>query len=89
MKEWARHGNWNARVNFVKQLTLAPKVANVAVYEVKSHQDRILFIRCGVAAVAIDAAQKKNDWSKKDKNFLEAAVAMARAAMQECAGGRR
>jgi len=88
MKEWARNGNWNTRVGFVKQLTLPPKFADVVMYELKSHQDRILFVRCHHDAVAIDAMQKKNDWSKKDNNVLQAAVLIARAAMQEC-GERR
>jgi hypothetical protein len=84
MKEWARNGNWNTRVGFVKQLTLPPKFSDVVIYEVKSHQDRILFVRCHRDAVAIDGMQKKNDWSKKDNHVLEAAVLIARAVMQEC-----
>lgn len=60
----------------------------MVIYELKSHQDRVLFIRCRSDAVAIDAKQKKDDWSKKDNNFLEAAVLIARAALKEC-GERR
>lgn len=86
MKEWARSGDWNSRVGFIKQVTLPSKFEEVVIYAVKSHQDRILFIRCNNDAIAIDARQKKNDWSKKDKNFLEAAAFVARAAMMECKG---
>lgn len=84
MKEWARRGNWNSRVGFVKQMILPAKVNDVVLYEVKSHQDRILFIRCRSQAVAIDAMQKKNDWSQKDNNALLAAIQIARRAMKEC-----
>jgi hypothetical protein len=86
MKEWARNGDWNSRVGFIKRLTLPDSANDVAIYEVKSHQDRVLFVRCGNDAVAIDATQKKNDWSRKDKNFLDAAIEIARAAMKEFRG---
>ena len=94
MQEWARNGNWNSRVGFVKQVTLPSKFHDVDIYSLKSHQDRILFVRCHNDAVAVDGLQKKNDWSKKDNNTLEAAAQIARAAMRECGergsrGGRR
>lgn len=94
MQEWARNGNWNSRVGFVKQVTLPSKFHDVDIYSLKSHQDRILFVRCHNDAVAVDGLQKKNDWSKKDNNILEAAAQIARAAMRECGergsrGGRR
>lgn len=83
MREWAKLGNWNVRVGFVKRLELPASSGDVVLYEVKSFQDRILFLRVGNDAVAIDATQKKDDWSKKDKKFLEAAVKVARAALFE------
>ena len=88
MMEWARTGKWNNRVGFVKQLELPDKFSDVVMYEVKSHQDRVLFIRCRNDAVAVEAMQKKNDWSKKDNNKLEAAVQVARRAMAECGAKR-
>jgi hypothetical protein len=84
MKEWARNGNWHSPVGFLKKLTLPPKFSDMVIYELKSHQDRILFVRCHRDAVAVDGMQKKNDWSKKDNNVLEAAMLIARAAMKEC-----
>lgn len=88
MTEWARAGNWNTHVGFVKQLTLPSKFSDLVIYELKSHQDRIFFIRCHHDAVAVDAMEKKNDWSKKDNNRLRAAVLIARAAMQGCGAKR-
>lgn len=78
MKEWAKFGNWNVRVGFIKQLDAGPAVA---MYEVKSHQDRVLFVRRGMDAIAVDAMQKKNDWSKKDQRTLDAAVEIAKDAL--------
>lgn len=79
MHEWAQHGDWNNRVGYLKRLDLPTALAKkgVPIYEVKSHQDRILFIRDGNSAVVVYAMVKKDDWSKKDARVLEAAVEAA------------
>ena len=88
MKAWARSGKWILNGGYVKPLDLSAKIAKKAtLYEVKSFQDRIFFIRCGNDAIAIDAIVKKNNWSKKDQRSLEAAAEIAEAAMKECRGG--
>jgi hypothetical protein len=88
MKEFARNGNWNARVGFIKRLTLSERLNVAPIFEVKSFQDRILFLRQGMTAVAFFALQKKDDWSKKDQNQLEAAVEVAKAALKALGGSR-
>lgn len=88
MQEFARLGNWDARVGFIKRLDLPPRLNHFPIFEVKSHQDRILFFRSEMNAVAFGAIQKKNDWSKKDQRALEAAVEVALAARAACGGGR-
>lgn len=89
MRAWASQGSWDIRVEFVKRLELAASVTDVVLYEVKSHQDRILFIRHKRDAIAVDATLKKNDWSKKDQHFLDAAIEVAREASAELGGGNR
>lgn len=85
MKAFADNG-WGPRTNFMKSLT-QNFTANT-IYEIKSHQERVLFVRCKGDAVAIAALQKKNDWSKKDNDQLAAAAKLADAAMVECKGGK-
>lgn len=69
---------WSARAPFLKTMqTTSPHT----IYEIKRHQERVLFVRCSNAAVAIDALTKKNDWSKKDANRLGAALRLADAAI--------
>jgi hypothetical protein len=81
MTELASHGNWNSRVPFVKQLKLSDSLAKhgITVLEIKSHQDRILFVRDGNDAVIVHAMVKKDDWSKRDERQLEKAVSEAQA----------
>jgi hypothetical protein len=86
MLAWASHGNWNSKVPFVKRMTVS---ISIPVYEVKSHQERLLFIRCGNDAVAIDGFVKKDDWSKKDAATLDAAMKLVTAAAADCKGGKR
>lgn len=88
MMEFARLGNWDARVGFVKRLALEKRLDEFPILEVKSHQDRVLFFRVETCAVAFDAFKKKDDWSKKDQRQLEAAVVVARAARRERGGNR-
>ena len=88
MKQWAGSGKWLIDIAYVEQLILPPKLAKKnKLYEVKSFQDRVFFIRCGNDAIAIDAIVKKNNWSKKDERALKAALEIAEAAMKECRGG--
>ena len=83
MQAWAAHGRWESKVKYVKQLTVESKHA---VYEIKGFQERLLFIRCRNDAVAIDGFVKKNDWSKKDRDTLNAALRLVDAAASECGG---
>jgi hypothetical protein len=85
MVAWATHGKWITKLKWVKQLQTSSRPT---VSEVKGFQERLLFIRCGGDAVAIDGFVKKDDWSKKDRNVLEAAVRLVEAAAAECPGGR-
>lgn len=88
MKEWARFGSWQVRLSYIKQLDLSEKLAKKAtIYEVKSFQDRIFFIRCGNDAIAIDGIVKKANWNKRAQRVLEAAVFVAEAATKEWQGG--
>lgn len=75
--------NWRAVTSYAKQLQAPTKHT---VYEIKSHQDRILFIRCRNDAVAVNGFVKKDDWSKKDTATLKAAGRLIEAAARECEG---
>lgn len=89
METWAEHGDWNNRVGFIKQVQYLPKMMrDLTVYEVKSYQERLLFIRCDDDAVALDGTTKKDDWSKKDDRFLKAAGRLARRATNDHSDGR-
>jgi hypothetical protein len=86
MKAFADNG-WGPRTNFMKALTQT--FSPHTIYEIKSHQERVLFVRCESNAVAVDALQKKDEWSKKDNDRLVAAARLADAAMAQCKGGNR
>jgi hypothetical protein len=85
MHAWAHHGRWNSKVKYVKQMTVESKHA---VYEIKGFQERVLFIRCRDDAVAVQGFVKKNDWSKKDRNVLDAAMKFVDAAALECGSSK-
>jgi phage-related protein len=73
--------NWRSFASYAKQIE-AP--IHHTVYEIKSHQDRILFIRCQNDAVAINGFTKKDDWSKKDASTLKASMPLVDEAVREC-----
>lgn len=78
---WAQANNWMV-VN--PELMHRLKDTDPPVYEIKSHQERVLFIRCGYDAVAFGGYTKKNNWSKKEQAALEALLKLAAAAAAEC-----
>lgn len=85
MIAWAEFGRWDSSVPWVKKLaTKSPHT----VYEVKSHQERVMFIRCANDAVAVQGFVKKNDWSKKDQHVLDAALLLVEATARDCRRGR-
>ena len=73
--------NWRSFASYAKQIE-AP--THHTVYEIKSHQDRVLFIRCRDDAVAINGFTKKDDWSKKDAATLRASMRLVEDAVREC-----
>jgi hypothetical protein len=85
MRAWSELNSWTVKLPWLKQLQ-AP--TRHTVYELKSHQERILFIRCGNDAVAICGFVKKDDWSAKDKKTLDAAMPAVDAAVAECSRRR-
>jgi hypothetical protein len=81
---WAKHGDWNANIPAFRRLqnTTPP------IYEVKSHQERVLFIRCRNDAVAVEAFSKKGStWGKKEDRLFAAAMQLFAAAEAECRRG--
>lgn len=74
MQDWAASG-WGTHVGYIKQLS-AERLPFM-VWEVKNHQDRVLFTRSGNMAIIYDAFQKKDDWSKRDEHFLRASAERA------------
>ncbi|MBN1654242.1 MAG: type II toxin-antitoxin system RelE/ParE family toxin [Deltaproteobacteria bacterium] len=91
MKQFAEQGDWNTRVGFIKRLDLPDYLADVTIYEVKvkHSQDRLLFIRHRDDAIALDAMQKQDDWSKKDHRVLEKTVKTARGIFSRYHGGNK
>ena len=84
MIAWAQHGNWNTTISAVRRL----QNTNPPVYEIKSHQERVLFIRCRNDAVAIEAFSKKgNEWGNREHNLFKAAQPLFAAAEAECKRG--
>ena len=73
--------NWRSLASYAKQIE-AP--TQHTVYEIKSHQDRVLFIRCRADAIAINGFTKKDDWSKKDASTLKASIRLVDEAVREC-----
>lgn len=84
MLAWAAHGDWNANLPMLRRL----QAVSPPTYEIKSHQERVLFIRCKYDAVAIDAFSKKgNEWGKREWNQYNGGKHMYEAAAAECARG--
>lgn len=83
---WARANNW---VPTNPEIMHRLKDTTPPVYELKSFQERVLFIRCGNDAVAFAGYTKKDNWSKKDQTALEASLKLAAAAAAECGSHQR
>lgn len=81
MLAWAQANNWmvvNDQIMHRIHGTTPP------VYELKCHQERVLFVRCGNDAVAFGGFTKKDNWSKRAETALDALKHLARAAAAEC-----
>lgn len=68
MEAFAQNGNWRTKVGYIKMLG-SPN--EVSIYEVKSHQDRILFVRRTNDAVAIRGMVKKTTGARRTKKSLK------------------
>ena len=81
MIAWAHGNNWTiVNENIMHRL----KGADPPVYEIKCHQERVLFIRCGNDAVVFGGFSKKNNWSKKDQTASDALMKLAIPAAAKC-----
>lgn len=84
MLSWAQHGNWNTNIQAIRRL----QGTDPPIYEIKSHQERVLFIRCRNDAVAVEAFSKKgNEWGRKEHTLFDAAQQLFKAAEAECKRG--
>lgn len=65
---------WGAQAGFMKRVKVQ---SEHTVYEIKSHQERLLFIRRADVAIAIEGMTKKNtEWSNKELDSVQAALTL-------------
>ncbi len=82
MVAFAKMG-WDARAGLFKQMATK---SSRTIYEIKNHQQRVLFIRCNDDAVAVTGFTKQTDWGKKEATTLAAAEKHCEQAAEECGG---
>jgi hypothetical protein len=85
MVAWAQANNWLV-VN--PEIMHRLKDTSPPVYEIKSHQERVLFVRCGSDAIAFGGYTKKVNWGKREQAALDALLKFATLAAAECGSTR-
>lgn len=76
--ETFRQSGWDCRTKMAKRLVLYGPLNVVPLYEIKRHQDRVLFCRRGDDAVALTGVTKKADWDLRSDRVLHQAVRLAK-----------